>query len=198
MDSRGIKEQLARIKVYYLKNETLRALGCAVLGIKGIIQLGITPSVELRGLIREGVQLLSRDETIRQHLKAPLIYQPGQERQVLAQLASVYKILYEALGKEDRQTAFARKQKIDQNLNLGLRLLAQGQVSEADAAFAEAVKHCKDEFTLYKIIGRALIDAHEERRAAPYIRKGLEGLPEDSELVALQGAVIRAKSKAAS
>ncbi len=198
MDSRGIKEQLARIKVYYLKNETLRALGCAVLGIKGIIQLGITPPTEMRGLIREGVQLLSRDETIRQHLRAPLVYQPGQERQVLAQLASVYKILHEALGREDRQTAFARKQKIDQNLNLGLRLLAQGQVSEADAAFAEAVKYCRDEFTLFKIIGKALVGAHEERRAAPYVKKALEAFPRDTELVALQGAIIRARGKATS
>ena len=79
MDMRGIKEQLGRIKPYYLKNEIVRALGCAVLGLKGTVQLGVSPSTELRGLIREGVQLLMRDETIKTRLKAPLVYQPGQE-----------------------------------------------------------------------------------------------------------------------
>ena len=125
MDMRGIKEQLGRIKPYYLKNEIVRALGCAVLGLKGTVQLGVSPSTELRGLIREGVQLLMRDETIKTRLKAPLVYQPGQERQILSQLASVYMELVEEAGREDWDAAFARKQKLDQSLNLGLRLLAQ-------------------------------------------------------------------------
>ena len=194
MDMRGIKEQLGRIKPYYLKNEIVRALGCAVLGLKGTVQLGVSPSTELRGLIREGVQLLMRDETIKTRLKAPLVYQPGQERQILSQLASVYKELVEEAGREDWDAAFARKQKLDQSLNLGLRLLAQGHATEADAAFSEAVTCCKDEFRLYGIIGKALVEAGEARRAAPYIKKGQEVLPQDAELAALQAAVIRAKA----
>lgn len=194
MDIRGIKDQLGRIKPYYLKNEMVRALGCAVLGLKGVVQLGTAPSTELRGLIREGVQLLVRDEAVKTRLKAPLVYQPGQERQILAQLAAVYKALVEEAGREDWEAAFKRKQKLDQSLNLGLRLLAQGNVSEADAAFAEAVTYCKDEFRLYGIIGKALVDAGEVRRAAPYIKKGQEALPQDAELAALHEAVLRAKS----
>ena len=194
MDIRSIKDQLGRIKPYYLKNEIVRALGCAVLGLKGVVQRGSAPSTEIRGLIREGVQLLVRDEAIKTRLKAPLAYQPGQERQILAQFAAVYKALAEEAGHEDWDAAFQRKQKLDQSLNLGLRLLAQGNASEADAAFSEAVTYCKDEFKLYGIIGKALVEAGEVRRAAPYIKKGQEVLPEDTELAALHEAVLRAKS----
>lgn len=198
MDMRGIKEQLGRVKPYYLKNDMLRALGAAVLGVKGVVQLGVTPPTEIRGLVREGAQLLSRDEKVKKLLKAPLMYQPGQERQLLAQLASVYKILLEEESREDKAAAFARKQKIDHNLNLGLRLLAQGQVSEADAAFAEAVSQYKDEHVLFKLIGKALAEAGEVRRAVPYLKKGLEALPQDAEMAALLETVQLARAKDAS
>lgn len=198
MDMRGIKEQLGRVKPYYLKNDMLRALGAAVLGVKGVVQLGVTPPTEIRGLVREGAQLLSRDEKVKKLLKAPLMYQPGQERQLLAQLASVYKILLEEESREDKAAAFARKQKIDHNLNLGLRLLAQGQVSEADAAFAEAVSQYKDEHVLFKLIGKALAEAGEVRRAVPYLKKGLEVLPQDAEMAALLETVQLARAKDAS
>lgn len=195
MDMRGIREQLGRIKPYYLKNDMVRALGAALLGVKGVVELGIAPSTELRGLIREGVQLLSRDESVKKQLKGQLMYQPGQERALLVQLAALYKTVLEEQDKEDRETAFSRKQKLDQSLSLGLRLLAQGQISEADAAFAEAVTAYKDEHVLFKLIGKALVEAGEARRAAPYIKKGLEAVPEDADLLALLTAVAQAKAK---
>ncbi|MEG2139847.1 MAG: hypothetical protein RRY20_03565, partial [Bilophila sp.] len=89
MGIREIKEQLGRIKPYYLRNDTLRALGAAVLGVKGLVQAGTLPPMELRGLVREGIQLLSRDDQIKKLLTTPLGYQPGQERQLLGALAEL-------------------------------------------------------------------------------------------------------------
>ena len=135
MDLREAKEHLGRVKPYYLRNETLRALASAIMGIKGIVGLNIQPGMDVRGLIREAVQLLSRDDGVREHVGAPLLYQPGQERQVLAQLAAAYKNLLEAQNRENYEDASARKLKLDQYFNMGLKLLEQRQISEADAAF---------------------------------------------------------------
>lgn len=193
MDIRSIKENLGRIKPAYLKNNNLRALGCATLALKELVASGIVPTMELRSLIRENMQLLTRDDAIKKHLKAPLMYQPGQERQLLAQLASVYKTMSEEAGREAWKVAFARKQKLDQNINLGISLLEQKQASEADAAFVEAIKYIKDEYAAYRIIGKALVEAGEVRRAAPYLKKGQEMLPNDTEIAALLKIVRRVK-----
>ncbi len=188
MDVRAIREQFGRVKPYYLRNETLRALNAALVGLKGIVASGVAPSTELRGYIREAVQLLVRDERIKALLKAPLIYQPGQERQVFAALAGVYKTLLEEAGREDHAATLARKQKIDHAYNQGLKLLAQGDASGADASFAEAAGCHRDEDRLFTLIGKALVDAGEVRRAVPYLQRGLEIVPDDPELQALLAA----------
>lgn len=185
MELREIKEQLGRVRLYYLRNDIARALGSAVLGVKGIVQSGVAPSTEIKGHVREAIQLLSRDDQIKSLLTAPLGYQAGQERALLAQLANLYKALLEEQEREDRVVAFARKQKIDQALNLGMRLLTQGQISEADAQFAEAVSVYRDEHTVFRTISKALLDSGEVRRAIPYIKKGMEVLPADPEMTRL-------------
>ena len=195
MDLREAKEHLGRVKPYYLRNETLRALGSAVMGLKGIVALNVQPGVDVRGLIREAVQLLSRDELVREHTGATLMYQPGQERQLLAQLAAAYKQLAEALNRESHEVAGARKLKIDQHFNAGLKLLEQRQVSGADAEFAEAVKYYRDEHRLFAFIGKALVEAGEHRRAAPYLKRGLDVAPTDAELLKLFELVTQQRLK---
>ena len=167
MDVRKIRENLGRIKIYYLKGETLRALGFAVMALKDVVRAGGAPPVDVRGPLREGVQLLARDKDVKRLSKAPLMYQPGQERALLLTLATLYKQLEEEAGRESRENAFARKQRLDQALGLGRRLLAQGKVSEADAAFQEA------------LIGKSLFDAGQPRRAVPYLKKAVELEPDN-------------------
>lgn len=194
MDTRAIREQLGRVKPYYLRNETLRALNAALMGVKGVAALGMAPSLDIRGAIREAVQLLSRDEQVKKLLKAPLAYQPGQERQLLAALAALYKAYLEEMNREDHDAALARKQKLDQAFNLGIKLLGQGQVSEADAAFAEAITHYRDEHRVFVLIGKALLGAGEDKRALPYLRRGMEVCPEDPDLRTLLETAGRVKS----
>ena len=43
MDVRKIRENLGRIKIYYLKGETLRALGFAVMALKDVVRAGGAP-----------------------------------------------------------------------------------------------------------------------------------------------------------
>ena len=173
MNIRAIREQLGRVKPYYLRNETLRALAAMISALKELSAAPQIPS-ELRGLIRDGMQLLSRDQQIKAAAKGSLQYQPGQERTLLLHLAMAYKTIKEAEDYESHDDALNRKIKLDQAYNLGLRLLEQGQASEADASFAEALTHYKDEHRLFALIGKALMDAGEVRRAFPYLKRGVE------------------------
>ncbi len=184
MNMREIREQLGRVKPYYLRNETLRALAAMISALKELSAAPQIPS-ELKGLIREGVQFLSRDPQVKAAAKGPLQYQPGQERTLLLHLALAYKAVKEAEDYEPHDDALGRKIKLDQAYNLGLRLLEQGQVSEADASFAEALTHYKDEHRLFALIGRALMDAGEVRRAFPYLKRGVEADSSDTEMTAL-------------
>ena len=108
MDVRKIRENLGRIKIYYLKGETLRALGFAVMALKDVVRAGGAPPVDVRGPLREGVQLLARDKDVKRLSKAPLMYQPGQERALLLTLATLYKQLEEEARFPRRTPLFRR------------------------------------------------------------------------------------------
>lgn len=195
MDIRKIRENLGRIKIYYLKGETLKALGFAVTGLKALG--GATPPREVKGAIREGVQLLSRDEEIKARLKTPLFYQPGQERTLLAVLSKLHQEMSAASHSEDHDTALNRKRRLDQNLNLGKKLLEQGKAPEADAAFQEALKFLKDEIRAYQMIGKILVEGGQPRRAWPYLKKAVDLEPQNEAAKELFAAAARAREKEA-
>lgn len=194
MDMRKIRENLGRIKVYYLKGETLRALGAAIMALKDVVRAGGTPPVDVRGPLREGVQLLARDKDVKRLAQGPFMYQPGQERALLLTLASLYKQLEEEAGHESREAAFARKQQLDQALGVGQRLLAQAKVSEADAAFQEALTHYRDEHRVFQLIGKSLLDAGQPRRALSYLKKAVEAEPDNAVARGLLEAALGAAS----
>lgn len=177
MDIRKIRENLGRIKVYYLKGDTLRALAAAIMALKDLVRAGSTPSVDVRGPLREGVQLLARDKDVKRLLKTPLMYQPGQERVLLGVLAEVYKQLEEEAGREEHDAALERKRKLDQALCLGQKLLALKKVSEADASFQEALTHYRDEHRVFQLIGKWLLEAGQPRRSLSYLKKAVEAEP---------------------
>lgn len=194
MDVQKIKEQLSRIKLYYLRNETIRALGMAVSGLKAIVKSTTPPPTELRSLLREGVQLLLHDELIQKYLSAPISYQPGQEKQLFIVLSETYKKIVEEQEKETYLKTRERKQQLDQAVNLGMKLLEQKKISEADKSFAEAITYYKDEENLFYLIAKALIKAHEPTRAFDYIKKGLISLPNNNDLKKLHDIAIRLKA----
>lgn len=186
MTPREIRENLGRVKAYYLRNESQRALASTITALRGICTMGAGPlPMDLRSVLREAVQLLAKDKSITVHIKAPLIYQPGQEKTILAQLTLAYKALQEAAALEDHEATLTRKLQLDHAYNEGIKLLAQHKTSEADASFATALKSYKDEHRIFVLIGKALMDAGEIRRALPYLKKAVEVLPEDEEVRAM-------------
>ncbi len=193
MDIRKVRENLGRIKVYYLKGETLKALGFAVMGLKALE--GTTPPTDVKSSIREGIQLLAKDEGVKARLKAPLMYQPGQEKNLLVLLSKLYKEMDAAAQAENHDAALARKRALDQNINLGGKLLNQGKVSEADAAFQDALKYYKDEHRAWQMIGKCLLDAGQGKRAWPYLKKAVELEPENEVARELFSAASKAREK---
>lgn len=194
MDVQKIKEQLSRIKIYYLRNETVRALGVALTGLKGIVKSNTPPPTEIRSLLREGIQPLLHDALIQKYLPAPTTYQPGQEKQLFTVLSEVYKKIIEEQEKETYLKTRERKQALDQAFNLGIKLLEQKKISEADKAFTEALTYYKDEERLFYLIAKALIKAHEPTRAFDYIKKGLTYHPNNDDLNKLYNIATRLKA----
>ena len=178
MDLRKTREQLGRIRVYYLKGDTLRALASAVMALRDLAQMSNLPT-DMRSMLRDGIGFLARDEELKRYLKRPLAYQPGQEKALFIQLVAAYKEMAAQAGQESRDEAFARKQKLDRALNMGQKLVAQGKFSEAEEAFREAVSYYRDEHRLFQMIAKCFIDADQPRRAIDYLRKALEIEPDN-------------------
>jgi predicted Zn-dependent protease len=198
MNIRQIRENLGRVRTSFQRNETRRALAFFISGLHGIGNNASPP--EVRGDIREAVQLLARDEQVKALLPGGqnTSYTPGQEKALLELVTQIHDMLVEAEGKESHEEALARKIKIDHAYNAGKKLMEQGKVSEADASFAEAVQSYKDEHRLFCMIAGLLVDAEEVVRAGPYLKKGLEVLPNDPDLMALleRARVLRQAMKA--
>ena len=197
MNIRQIRENLGRVRTSFQHNEIVRALQCFVAGLQELG--GSAPPTDIRGDIREALQLLIRDKQVKALLPGGQCgYTPGQEKALLALFAKIHDQLKEAVETEDHESALARKIKLDQAYNAGKKLLEQGKVSEADASFGEAVRAYRDEHRLFFMIASLLVDAKEVVRAGPYLKKGLEALPGDPELMELleRARVLRQAMKA--
>ncbi|MDR0466038.1 MAG: hypothetical protein LBH94_01625 [Deltaproteobacteria bacterium] len=184
MNIRLIRENLGRVRTSFQRNDMIRALSCFITALQ---ELGATPPPsDLRGELREALQIVLRDAQVKALLPGgQFSYAPGQEKEMLALFVKIHGQLKEAADMEDHDSALTRKVKIDQAFNVGKKLLEQGKVSEADASFSESVLAYKDEHRLFGMIARLLVDANEVVRAGPYLKKGLEVLPGDPDLMEL-------------
>ncbi len=178
MDIKEIRAHLGRVKGLYQRKETDRAFASIIMAIKG---MGNKPfPSDIRSMIRESVQLVGRDESIIEVIGKPLAYQPGQEQLIMAALAKAYKDLRAKAEAEERAKALERKLNIDHNLNQGMKLLEQDKISEADECFSQAITFYKDEHSLFVIIGKALMEANQVRRALPYLKRGSDVDPNNA------------------
>lgn len=174
-----IKESLGRIKAYYQRNDIKKALVSAIFALKNLS--GTVPT-EIRSAIRESVQLIVRDSQIKKYIDAPLIYQPGNENQILEKLVYVYEKIVEQEGQEEYAKSLDRKISLDKFYNEGLKSLKNKQSSEADEHFRKSLTFYKDEHHIFYMIAQALKEAGEIRRAYPYAKRGVEVSPESEKI----------------
>ncbi|MEG2173629.1 MAG: hypothetical protein RRY29_10310 [Desulfovibrionaceae bacterium] len=193
MTIREIREQLGRVKPYYLRNETLRALAALVSALVG---MGNTPpTADVRGPLREAIQLISRDPQVKERLTGPLIYQPGHEKAILALLIPIYKAMHAAENAETHDEALARKVQLDQSYTQALRHIEQNRISEADAEFSRTLTFYKDEHRIFFMIAQALLAAGEVRRAYPYAKRGAEVQADQPEMQELFAEISRQRER---
>jgi tetratricopeptide (TPR) repeat protein len=197
MDARQIREELGRARSAYQKKETVRALTALITALRAALSLpGGLPS-DIRSLLREVVQLVGKDELVLPHIAdAPLAYQQGKERQLLSLLVTVHNEVVARMNAEDYETAAARKLRIDQALNQGVRSLEAKKLSEADEYFQQAIANYRDEHRVFYYIGKLLFDAGANKRALFYLRKGAEQAPEDAEMSTLMNVAAQAVRQA--
>ncbi len=193
MNAKQALELLARAKLAFTRRRNVDCIGSIIMVIKG---MGSTQyPLELTGSMREMIQLLGADKVVVDVLGKPIVYQPGQEAAIMVSLAKVYKVVLEEQRKEDREVTRARKLKLDHCLNEGLKLIKQGNYSDADHWFNEALTHYKDEHSLYSIIGDALMEANVPKRAFPYLSKGIVASPDDLRMKTLYEKCLAVKDQ---
>lgn len=189
MDQKVTLTNLARVKSYYNKGNSLEALNSIVAALDEIVKVHPSKiSTSIKSSLREASQLVARDKVITEGLSAPIIYKAGEERNLHILLVSIQNKLING-PEESREEAKARKMKIDKAYMLGVRLLQANKISEADQVFHEAIKFYKDEFRLFTLIINALMSAGQNVRARGYIKKALEIYPDSKDLLELQARI---------
>lgn len=193
MNARKIREDLGRIKTCIQRRDYPRALYLFCVSVKDLG--GQAAPMDLRGDFRTALAELCSDPVYKKEYSQPLSYQPGRERDLFVFLNSFYKQLMGAEGKEDYETTLQRKLALDRCLNDGKAFLKQGQPSEADNSFNEAFKYYKNEFAVYGMMAKAMLEAGHPGRALGYVRKGLAEKKDDQALLKLFQECERLRAK---
>lgn len=193
MNARKIREDLGRIKTCIQRRDYPRALYLFCVSVKDLG--GQAAPMDLRGDFRSALAELCSDPIYKKEYPQPLSYQPGKERDLFIFLNSFYKQLMGAENKEDYETTLQRKLALDHGLNDGKTFLKQGQPSEADNSFNEALKYYKNEFAVYGMMAKAMLEAGHPGRAIGYIRKGLAERKDDQGLLKLLQECERLRAK---
>ncbi|MDR3358707.1 MAG: hypothetical protein LBN96_07665 [Desulfovibrio sp.] len=183
MDARNVREYLAKARTASKRGELPRSLNFMVSGLKA---LGGQPApMDLRGDIRDALADLNADPGFKNAAGAPVTYQPGQERVLLNFFIRLSNSLLGLEDQEEHEVALKRKLNLDRCLKDGRKFLREGKPAEADQCFMDAYKFYKNEFAVFALIARALMEAGEYVRALGHIRRGLKINSGDGELAGL-------------
>lgn len=180
MNARKVREDLGRAKSCCARRDTERALFLTITALKELG--GQNAPIDLRGDFRATIMDLAAAPDLKEAGASGLAYAPGTEKDLLQKLSQIYRSMTGQEKEEEYQAALQRKLNLDRCFSEGKKLLAEGRSSEADASFAEAFKHYKDERAIFGMMARAMMDAGEYVRAIGHARAGLKELPNDAEL----------------
>lgn len=183
MNLRKIREDLGRVKSCCQRREFPRALHLFIAALKELKGQAAPP--DLRGDVRTALATLTSDPDFKKEHSQAVIYQPGKERDLVMFLVPIYNKIQGLEGQEDYESTLQRKLNIDRCLREGKQHLAAGRVSEADAAFVEALSNYKNESSIFAMIARPLMEAGEYVRALGHIRRGLKENSKDAALFRL-------------
>ncbi|WP_022654980.1 M48 family metallopeptidase [uncultured Desulfovibrio sp.] len=194
MNARKIREDLGRAKASCQRRDFLRAVYLTINALKELG--GQNVPTDMRGDFRTTLSVLTSDPQYKKECGQPLIYQPGKERELLIFFINLYKKLQGQENQEDYKTTLQRKINLDRCLKDGKLFLKQGKPSEADTSFAEALKYYENEFAVFSIMAKTMLEAGEYVRALGHVRRGLKERPEDADLRRLAEECLRLRAQA--
>jgi predicted Zn-dependent protease len=177
-----IKEDLARSKSSYLKNEDLKMLATLAAALKAFVTMKLpgTEKTEVEGHFREAFANMSKSPRVLKFLPKGIPYVKGQEPKLFQYVAAVYKKVQEDIERETLEQMRQRKLRIDQCIIKGQKLLEDGNLVEAQRNFREAVTLHVDENGLFPMLAMKLMDKGHHKASLEYIRGAIEVSPDNS------------------
>ncbi len=177
-----IKEELARCKSCYLRNEDLRALGHLGGALKAFLTIKLpgTERSEIESLFREAFANISKMPRVLKLIPKGVPYLKGQEEKLFRYVAALHKKVKDDLERESLEQMRERKLKIDQLIIKGQKLLDDGNLLEAQRAFREAVANHVDEEGLFPLLALKLMDKGHHKASLEYVKGAIETGPDNT------------------
>ena len=178
---KSIREDLARAKAAYAKNDELRAVQLVAMAMRSFLSVKLPGSerMPIESLLRECFGNISKLPSVKKYVPNGIPYVKGQEQKLAAFAVTLAKKIESDLGSEDIEAMRQRKLRIDHAVIKGTKLLAEGNLLEAQRLFRAAVEDYVDEKGLFPLIASRLIEAGQPKAAFEYLKRALEEAPEN-------------------
>lgn len=178
---KSIREDLARAKAAYSKNDELRAVQLVAVALRSYLAVKLPGSerTTIEGLFRESFSNLNKLPSVKKYVPGGIPYLKGQEPKLAAFTVSLAKKIEGDLACEDIEAMRQRKLRIDHAVIKGTKLLAEGNLLEAQRNFRAAVEEYVDEKGLFPLLASRLIEAGQPKAAFEYLKRALEESPDN-------------------
>lgn len=179
--AKTIREDLARAKAAYAKNEDLRTLQLTISALRGFLTVHLAgpDRTMVEGLFRECFANISKLERVKKILPNGIPYAKGQEKKLYEYMVPLAKRIEEEINRETIDAMRDRKMRIDHAIIKGSKLLAEGNLAEAQRQFRSAVDDYVDEKGLFPLIASRLIDAGHFKASLEYVKRAIEEGPDN-------------------
>lgn len=181
---RFVKEELARAKTAYLKNEDLRSLALLASALKGFVlsrPVGVDKEA-IQTLFREVIANVNKMSDVQKLHKEELHYVKGKEKELYKVVVELHNKIEELQSIESYEAMIARKQKIDHEIIKGQKFLDEGNLPEAQRHFRNAVAEYVDEKGLFPLLAGKLIEKGHPKASMEYLKQGIAVSPENIRL----------------
>ncbi len=179
--AKSIREDLARAKAAYAKNDELRTVQLVANALRAFV--AVKPAgpdrTAVEGLLRESFANLGKLPRVRRYAPNGIPYTKGQEAKLANVLIPLARKIEEDINRETLDAMRERKLRIDHAVIKGTKLLAEGNLLEAQRNFRAAVEEYVDEKGLFPLIASRLIDAGHHKASLEYLKRAVEESPDN-------------------
>jgi tetratricopeptide (TPR) repeat protein len=179
--AKSIREDLARSKAAYAKNDDLRTVQLIAMALRAFVSVKLAgpDRTAVEGLFRECFSNLGKLERVRKYAPNGIPYTKGQEPKLAAVLIPLAKKIEEDIKRETLEAMRERKIRIDHAVLKGTKLLGEGNLLEAQRNYRAAVEEYVDEKGLFPLIASRLIDAGHFKASLEYVKRAIEESPDN-------------------